>query len=226
MILRSPRSTLFPYTTLFRSLIKVKHKKINKILGISEKSKYASFSQFLEVPENLEGYKLEQYVSEAIRKAPAERNKFDKEVLKVDERFNIIYMVFTGSVFNIFPKPADDNNKWFATIEALQTFAPEDGARVREAAVAYFVGVEESLKTGDWSKADKAIEKLSEYQMTYGKEVYPSSSKVKAELFYNQYNIFEKLMPFYLIMGLILLILSFVKRSEERRVGKEWIVWW
>ena len=198
------------------NLIKVKHKEINKILGISEKSKYASFSQFLEVPENLEGYKLEQYVSEAIRKAPAERNKFDKEVLKVDERFNIIYMVFTGSVFNIFPKPADDNNKWFATIEALQTFAPEDGARVREAEVAYFVGVEESLKTGDWSKADKAIEKLSEYQMTYGKEVYPSSSKVKAELFYNQYNIFEKLMPFYLIMGLILLILSFVKIIQPK----------
>jgi cytochrome c-type biogenesis protein CcsB len=170
----------------------------------------------LEVPENLEGYKLEQYVSEAIRKAPAERNKFDKEVLKVDERFNIVYMVFTGSVFNIFPKPSDENNKWFATIEALQTFAPQDGARVREVAVAYFIGVEESLKTGDWSKADKAIEKLTEYQMTYGKEVYPSDSKIKAELFYNKYNIFEKLMPFYLIMGLVLLILSFVKIIQPK----------
>lgn len=198
------------------NLIKVKHKEINKILGISEKSKYASFSQFLEVPENLEGYKLEQYVSEAIRKAPAQRNKFDKEVLKVDERFNIIYMVFTGSVFNIFPKPSDANNKWFATIEALQTFTPEDGARVREVAVAYFIGVEESLKTGDWSKADQAIEKLAEYQKSYGKEVYPSDSKIKAELFYNKYNIFEKLMPFYLVMGLVLLILSFVKIIQPK----------
>jgi cytochrome c-type biogenesis protein CcsB len=193
------------------NLIMTKNDEINKILGIDEKSRYAAFSQFLEVPQELQGYKLEQYVSEAIQKSPAERNKFDKEILKVDERFNIVYMVFTGSIFKIFPKPADVNNKWFATIEALQTFPPEDGMKVREVAVAYFMGIEEALQKGDWTKANAALENISKYQQTYGLEVYPNETKIKAELIYNKYNIFASLMPFYLVMGLVLLVLSFVK---------------
>ena len=197
-------------------LIKTKNKEINKLLGIDANSKHAAFSQFLEVPENLQGYKLEKAVAEAVRKAPAKRNQFDKDILKVDERFNIVYMVFTGSVFKLFPKPADENNKWFATIEALQGFKQEDALKVREAAVSYFMGVEESLKTGNWDAADGGIEKIAQYQKLFGQEVYPSETKIEAELLYNKYNIFEKLMPYYLFMGLILLILSFVKIIQPR----------
>ncbi len=193
------------------NLIKTKNEEINKILGNDVKSKYASFSQFLDSPETLQGYKLQEHVANAAQKAPAKRNKFDKAVLKIDERFNIVYMVFTGSIFKLFAKPNEENNKWFATIEALQTFGPEDGMKVREAAVAYFMGIESALKTGDWSTADAGIDKIAQYQKTYGAEVYPSEQKIAAEIFYNKYNIFEELMPFYLVMGLVLLVLSFVK---------------
>ncbi len=193
------------------NLIKIKHKEINKLIGLDEDKKYAAFSQFLHEPESLRGYKLQEAVSIAAQKAPAERNKLDKELLKVDERFNIVYMVFTGSIFKLFAKPADENNKWFATIESLQTFPQEDAARVRQVAVSYFMGVEESLKTGDWSYANKAIDEIAKYQKFYGAEVYPSETKIEAELLYNQYNIFEKLMPYYLLMGFILLVLSFVQ---------------
>ena len=198
------------------NLIKTKNEELNKILGNDPKSKYASFSQFLESPETLQGYKIQEYVEQAAQKAPSQRNKFDKAVLKVDERFNIVYMVFTGSIFKLFAKPNDDNNKWFATVESLQTFAPEDGMRVREVAVTYFKGIEESIVSGDWSKADKAITKIAGYQKTYGSEVYPSENKIAAEVFYNKYNIFEKLMPYYLVMGLVLLVLSFVQIIQPK----------
>jgi len=198
------------------NLIKIKHKGINEILGIDEKLKYASFSQFLEVPENLQGYKLQEAIASAVSKDPAHRNKLDKELLKVDERFNIVYMVFTGSVFKLFPKPADENNKWYATIEALQTFKKENALKVREVAVAYFMGIEESLKTGDWEAADKAIDEVAKYQKFYGADVYPSENKVNAEIFYNKYNVFEKLMPYYLLMGILLLVLSFVQILAPR----------
>ena len=193
------------------NLIKTKNKEINKLLGIDEKSKYAAFSQFLEVPEELQGYKIGKMVEAAAQKAPADRNQLDKDLLKVDERFNIVYMVFSGSVFKIFPKPADVGNKWFATIEALQTFKEENSVKVREVAVAYFTAVDLALQTGDWTKANEAVAKISEYQKFYGADVYPSEEKINAELFYNKYNVFEKLMPYYLMMGLILLILSFVQ---------------
>ena len=192
------------------NLIKTKNKEINKLLGIDEKSKYASFSQFLEVPEELSGYKIGKMVEAAAQKAPKDRNQLDKDLLKVDERFNIIYMVFSGSVFKIFPKPADPGNKWFATIEALQTFKESNAVKVREVAVAYFTSVDKALVSGDWTEANAAIDKIAEYQKFYGADVYPSEAKVNAEIFYNKYNVFEKLMPYYLLMGLILLILSFV----------------
>jgi len=198
------------------NLIKIKHKGINKLLGIDEKNKYASFSQFLEVPENLQGYKLQEAIANAAQKAPVNRNKLDKELLKVDERFNIVYMVFTGQIFKLFPRPADENNKWFATIEALQTFKKENALKVREVAVAYFTGIEASLKSGDWSSANKAIAEITKYQKFYGADVYPSENKINAEIFYNQYNVFEKLMPYYLVMGLILLVLSFTQILAPR----------
>ena len=198
------------------NLIRIKHKGINELLGIDEKNKYASFSQFLEVPENLQGYKLQEAIASAAQKAPVNRNKLDKELLKVDERFNIVYMVFTGQVFKLFPKPADENNKWFATIEALQSFKQDNALKVREVAVAYFTGIEASLQSGDWSSADKAIGEITKYQKFYGSDVYPSDNKISAEIFYNKFNIFEKLMPYYLVMGLILLVLSFVQILAPR----------
>lgn len=198
------------------NLIKIKHKEINKLLGIDEKIKYASFSQFLDVPEQLQGYKLEEAISIAAQKAPVNRSKFDKELLKVDERFNIVYMVFTGSIFKLFANPADENNKWFATIEALQTFEQADALKVREVAVNYFTGLEASLKNGDWTTANKGISEIAKYQKAYGAEIYPSEAKVDAEIFYNKYNVFEKLMPFYLVMGLVLLVLSFIQIIKPR----------
>ena len=192
-------------------LIKIKHKGINELLGVDVNKKYIPFTKFLRSPLTFEGYKLEDAIATAIQKDPSDRNKFDKEVIKVDERFNISYMIFTGSVFKLYPKPNDIANKWYDTIGALESFNKEDSLKVRNAAVAYFMGIEKSLETNDWNYANKSIEKISEYQKKYGVDVYPSDTKIEAEIFYNKYNIFEKLMPYYLVMGLILLILSFMK---------------
>ena len=192
-------------------MIKTKDPLVNKELGLQDNAKYASFSQFFENPEEMSGYKLGQQAEEASRKAPKDRNKLDKAVLAVDEKVNVAYMVFTGSMIKLWAKPNEANNKWFATIEALQTFDPSEGIKVREAAVSYFTAVEDSLSSGKWEDSDKALEKITAYQHEYGSAVYPSENKIAAEVFYNKTNVFEKLWPLYFIMGFILLILSFTK---------------
>lgn len=199
--------------TVWRSidLIKVKHEKINKILGIDSKKKYVKFTDFFVDPLSFGGYKLQNAISTAINKHPSKRTKFDKELIKVDEKFNIVYMIFTGSVFKLYPKPNDINNKWYDPVVAIDEFNKEESLRVRNSAVEYFMGIEKSLETKDWKYANKTIEKVIEYQKKYGAEVYPSDMKITAELLYNKYNIFEKLMPYYLMIGLLLLMLSFMK---------------
>jgi len=192
-------------------IIKTKDEAINKLIGARADAKYASFSQFFADSNEMRGYKLAEAVDEAVRKEAKHRNKFDKEVLKVDERVNVVYMVYTGSLIKIWPKKNDANNKWFATIEALQSFTPEDGEALRAIAVKYFTSVDASVKSGDWKGADNALKKIAEYQKFYGSEVYPSDNRIAAEVFYNKAKIFERLYPMYLLVGFILLILSFIK---------------
>jgi cytochrome c-type biogenesis protein CcsB len=186
-------------------------KYINKIIGARENARYASFAQFFTDPAQMRGYKLASYVEEATRKAPKNRNKLDQAVLKIDEKVNVSYMVYSGGLIKIWPKKNDVANKWYATIDALQNFSQEESNEIRNIAIEYFTSVDASLTSGDWSKPNSALKKIAEYQKFYGAEVYPSSSRIQAEVFYNEAKIFERLFPLYMIVGFILLILSFVK---------------
>jgi len=192
-------------------LIRTKNKEINRLIGAREDAVYASFSQFFDDPINIRGYKLANLVNEAVRKEPKNRNKFDKEVLKIDERVNVAFMVFNGALIKIWPKRDDVNNKWYATIEALQTFLADEAQKVRDIAIAYFTSVDEALRSADFTKADNALKEIAKYQKFYGAAVYPSSSRIEAEVFYNEAKIFERIYPIYLLVGFILLVLSFIK---------------
>ncbi len=193
------------------AMIKTGDKEINKRIGLPEDAKVAAFSQFFEVPDEITGYKLAKEVDEANRKAPGKRDKFDKALLQIDERVNVAFMVYTGSLIQIWPKPNDVHNKWYATIEALQTLDPKDSQMVRLMAMGYFSAVDGALSSGDWSKADRALELIDKYQHFAGASVYPNDTKVKVELAYNKWNIFEELWPLYFIIGFALLFFSFLK---------------
>ena len=71
-------------------------------------------------------YTLEKDVEEANRKKPSERNKYDKEVIMVDERVNVCYMVYTYDFMRIFPKPNDENNTWLAPTQLQDNFKGMD----------------------------------------------------------------------------------------------------
>ena len=198
---------------LYRDLkiIKTKDKDVNRVLGVDMKTRYVSFSQFFVDPDNMKGYKLEKAVDIAVRKEPKHRNMFDKAALKVDERVNVAYAVYSGALIKMWPKPNHLNNKWYATVEALETFSNEDSERIRVIAVEYFTELDKAIDSGNWSKANTAIKKIAEYQEFYGAAVYPSENRISAEVFYNKANIFERLYLPYLFVGFILLVLSFVK---------------
>jgi cytochrome c-type biogenesis protein CcsB len=192
-------------------IIRTKDPKINEAIGAASNAKYVSFSQFFADAEGMRGYKLAELVDEATRKEPKHRNKLDKAALKVDEKVNVAYMVFTGSLLKMWPLQSDPSNKWYATIEALQTFDEASSLKVRDAAVAYFTSVDNALSSGNWSDSDIALEVMAAYQKSEGTAVYPSKNRINTEIFYNGANIFERIYPLYLLMGFVLLVLSFTK---------------
>lgn len=204
------------------AIIRTGDKEVNKLIGLPEGAKTAAFSQFFEFPDEISGYKLAQLVDEANRKAPGKRDKFDKALLQVDERVNVAYMVYSGSLVRMWPRANDKNHKWDATIEALQTLSPKESEIVRFLAIGYFSSIDEAMKSGDWKKADEALARIDKFQRFVGASVYPNDTKSKVEIFYNKANVFEQLWPLYFVVGFTLLILSFIKIIKPA-FREEWL---
>ena len=189
-------------------MIKIGHKKIALDLGLPEDTKYARFSDFFNKEDN--SYKLYEQVTEASRKKPLEKSQYDKELIKIDERVNVSYMAYQGTLMRIFPKPNDANNKWYAPMDALKSFSKEDVEKVKMSISAYFLMVGQALKEGNWDNADLALRGIKKYQKTYGAAVLPSARHIETEIWYNKLGLFGKLVPLYLLMGIILLIFAFI----------------
>ncbi|RUM44990.1 MAG: cytochrome C biogenesis protein [Hydrogenimonas sp.] len=188
-------------------MIKISLPGVNDIIGIDKKLKYATFNDFFDFSQK-ESYKLGTLVEEITRKRPAERTKLDKEILKVDERVNVMYMTFTGSLLRIFPNPKDKTGRWYAPLDAMKQFNEKNGRFVQAILANYFNNIDGALTDGNWSKADKALEVIKEYQQFYGAAIIPTKGRIEAELWMNEMKPFQRLIPLYLGIGFILLMLT------------------
>ncbi len=188
-------------------VIKISDKGLNEILGIPADKKYAAFDDFFD-SQKRKTYKLGALVEEISRKRPAERSTLDKEILKADERVNVLYMSFEGSLLRIFPDPKDKTGKWHSPINAIQEFDQKSAQFVQAVLASYFQNIDDALIDGNWTRADKALDVIKSYQQFYGAAIIPSKNKIRAELMMNRYKPFESLVPLYFGVGFILLFLS------------------
>ena len=188
------------------NMIKIGHPKIAKELGLKESTKYAKFNDFFS--EN--GYKLAKQISESVRKKPLEKSAYDKELVKVDERLNIAYMVYMGSLLKIYPVPHDANNKWVNPQEAIKTFPKELSAMVRMMTLYLFEGANSIQTDGNASKFNESIQLINLYQKKFGSKVLLSKNAVNMEIWYNKLGLLSKIVPIYLLVGIFLLLASFI----------------
>jgi len=208
------------------NMIKVDHTRIAKELGLEEGTKYAKFSDFF---SEKDGYKLSKQVAESVRKKPLDKNLYDKELIKVDERLNIAYMVYMGSLLQIYPVPHDANNKWVNPQEAIKTFPKEISGMVRMMTLYLFEGATAIQTDGNDSKFNQSIQLINLYQKKFGSEVLLSEDEVAMEIWYNKLGLLSKIVPVYLLIGILLLIASFINVvkpsfSLKRIMQVSWVV--
>jgi cytochrome c-type biogenesis protein CcsB len=161
-------------------------------------------------------YVLENDYNTAFRKKASEQTKYDKEVIAINDKVQAFNEFFTGQFMRIVPVKNDPNHRWNSWLndqlqpdeEAQNTMAP------------YFLSVLDATKKGNLSGADAALQKLSNYQQKWGKNVVPSQTKVEIEVFMNQVNINFKLLIFYTCIGGLLLILGFVELFKKNKTLK------
>jgi cytochrome c-type biogenesis protein CcsB len=186
-------------------LVKVGNPELKRILGISDD--FVSFDQMFDQSGS---YRLNELVQQSYNKKQTLRNKFDKEIINVDERVNICYQIFNGEFLKIFPVPNDDRKTWITQSTVPETMKKEEADFVRGILSLYYTEVLNSLETGNWSKSDEYLGHIKKYQKTYGADIIPSSTKISLEVFYNEWNIFGKLAITYVLLGFVLLIFHFL----------------
>lgn len=202
---------LEPEKWQLQKMIKVSHPELKKFLNIREGS-HAAFADFLDMQKG-SGYKLREMVSQAYAKKPAERSKFDNDVIKVDERVNISYLVYTGELLKILPDPRDSHDPWFKPGEKVTGMEANDSAFITDVIPYYFM----ALGAGNYDQASELAQGIHNFQQRYGADIVPSQTKVKAEILYNKLGIFDRLGKYFGVVGLILLVLVFVQIFKERK---------
>jgi len=189
-------------------IIKIQTPKLKKVLGINESEKYISFSEAFDKKGE---YILAKQSEKAFQTKPIERGTYEKDIIKVEEKLNIIYSVFNVSLLNIFPRVYDehspyDNFKWYSPIEAIQEFTGQNQVAINSITL----GLMNSLVENDWTNANNYIDMIALYQDKVGDNIKPSKSKVNAEILFNKIDIFFKLTGAYMLLGIVMLVLAFI----------------
>ena len=186
-------------------VIKIKTPKLKKFLGIDENEKYIAFSEVFKDGK----YLLSGEAEAALQVKPMDRGTYEKDIIQLDERLNIIYSVFNGTLFNIFPKikdsVEDDKNKWYNPLDAMQIFKGQNQVAVETMTREFINYVVES----NWEEANKFLSMIKIYQQKVGSEIIPSQTKIDNEILFNKINIFFKVTLAYLILGFIMLVVAF-----------------
>ena len=102
--------------------------KIDPVKGLLIQEKLGNSSAYLALKDFFDEsgkYKLQDMVDEAYNTKPDQRSTQMEEVIKVDERFNILYQALTDSYMKMFPKPNDLNHGWYTDKSVLMGMGPE-----------------------------------------------------------------------------------------------------
>ncbi len=216
----SPMQVFMGLSTDFQNwqdepLIKISNRDLRKTIGIT--GEYASINQLIDFEKG--EYILSGMIQQVVNKPTGERDKMDKEIIKVDERVNIIMMIARGEFFRVFPL-RDGTDNWGTPGQALENaIHKEDSLYINNILSLYTTALFEGLNTGEYGEADEYLESLINYQRKYAGYDLPSKSQIKAEIFYYKSMIFERLFPYYATVGIVMLIIliSMIIRGRTGR---------
>ena len=192
---------------------------IRQIMGAVDGQKYVKATDLFDATGM---YKLKPYLEEAT--STTNPNQFQKDFIKVHERFSLLSIALNGGILKIFPLLNDENNKWISALEYRSgQFQVQDslyGNFMANALPYYLNTLQNSISTGDYSESDKLLEAFKQNQKNHGSEVLLSEKKVKAEILYNKLDIFNRLFKYYGAVGLLLLVVLVLRIFREREIWK------
>ncbi len=188
---------------------------LREILGLPEDVKYARLADFFDGNGN---YKLASYVDRANKSRI--KSKFEKDILNVDRRVNLLYGTLMGNNIRLFPLPGDPNHKWYSYTRAAEAgFKGNDSLFV----AGIMTLVANSIISKHYEDTRQFIKGIADFQKRFGADVLPDPEKVKWEIFYNKYDAFRSMFWQLMLVSLFLLMLIIVDIVRPNKVVR-WLI--
>lgn len=205
----------FPRLWLETPIIKLTrgNDSIREIIGVPKNNKYI---KILDLLDEKGRNKLEPYLEEATKTNTP--NQFQKDFIKTYEKSYLLNQALSGSLLKIFPLIDDSNNKWISSSEITEAnYKKEDSAFVRNVLPYYFETINEARKTGDYKVPNQLLEGIANFQKKYGSKVMLSEDKINAELFYNKADIFNRMVHYFSMFGILMFVFIIIQIFNQKK---------
>jgi cytochrome c-type biogenesis protein CcsB len=168
-------------------------------------------------------FKLSKEHAIAFQKPESKRNEFDKNLIKLVDRYEVIHSFPGWNYMRLVPLKNAPNNTWYVPIDE-RVYKTDSLAFFT--ALGYFRDLFEAANSKDYSKANTSLKKFKNMQRTVGVKVVPSKTAVNMEIRYNKMNIFKQSWRSYLVLGLALMLIYFFRIfSQPSERGKKFMTW-
>lgn len=192
-----------PSSWIHRKIIKLgQHKNIQQLLGVE-----GSFASYRDFFSDSGSYKLQSAIRNVYNMPQSNRGTYEKELIKIDERLNILNMVFSGALFKVYPDPTSD--QWFA-LDTHEHNQSDSQLRANQFFTSYKHALHQAISSRDYREASNLLSNLKQLQLQNLERFQTSESKIKAEITLNNLKVFTRLAALYGLLGFVLLTLLFV----------------
>lgn len=172
---------------------------------------------------------IDQY-NDAHKKLESKRSEFEKKIIKLVERYQVLESFFSWQYMKIIPLKGDPGHNWYVplSMQLMQRDSVSSGLALR-----YLTALDEAAKNNTYGTASDRLSELKAFQRKVAGSIVPSETHVKMEVRYNKMNIFKNAMRSYLGIGFALLIIFFIRifiapttQSEKRfkRISAPFII--
>ncbi|MCR4582267.1 MAG: cytochrome c biogenesis protein CcsA, partial [Prevotella sp.] len=161
-------------------VIKVKDSEMKQRLNLPDQASYSTFF-------NRNGYTLGPYLQH-------------RDIARIDEKLMLIMDLHQGRPLKIFPYADSLRIAWYSPTSTLPAnMDAEHQKYMREV----FTLINGEIQAGRYDVVDRYLDKLLQYQQTFGRHSLPASRRVQAEFIYNK-------VAFATILFMVCLTLGFV----------------
>ena len=186
----------------------IKEKVISVPSVLREPLKLKKNVSYEELMDNQGNFQWINKYNEAHQKMESKRSEFDKKIIKLVERFQVVGSIFQWTYMKIIPLKNDPNNAWFVPLDMSLMQKDSTSSKL---AMRYLMSVAKSKESNSYGLALDNLNALKKFQRATSKKIVPSETMVNMEISYNKMNIFKNTMYSYFVLGLILLVIYFVR---------------